>query len=707
MSDTSRRNICLVGNPNCGKTSLYNILTGESQQVGNHPGITVDRKSTKMTLPDGTDVNLIDLPGLYSLYPNSQDERLVVDILTNPEDSHYPDLVIYVANVKQLDKHLLLATQLIDLEIPMIFVANMVDMLDREADAVDIVELASHLDVTVIPISARRNENIEELVRTINQWSYNPETITAGKSTYRLSDDDRAIISTVKDVLPITNNYLAKVTAHHSDWLSWIAPGKKQTLAIALQGLGFQNIKGQVDETLERYSQIEAEVKQVRPKLSRVDVNNSDRIDRVLAHRILGPIIFFGIMFIVFQAIFSWASWPMDMIDESMAWLSGQSRSMLPEGWIADLVADGILAGLGGILIFIPQIFILFVLIGILEEVGYMSRVVFMFDGLLRKFGLSGRSIVALISSSACAIPAIMSTRTISNWKERLITIMVSPLISCSARIPVYAVLVGFVVPAGKWGVFNIQGLAFMGLYLLGIIGALASAYVFKKIIKSRHQSSLMIELPTYQQPRWRSVISNAISKVVSFIIEAGKIIFVISIVIWLLSTFGPSAAMDRAEQLTIEEQQAGNITSDDYDNALAAKKLEASYIGHLGKAIEPIFRPLGFDWKMSIAVLTSFAAREVFVGTMATIYSLGSTEDELTVRQRMALEINPITGGKRYDMGTALSLLLFYVFAMQCMSTLAVTKQETGSWKWPIIQFVFMTGLAYVAALIAYQVFG
>jgi ferrous iron transport protein B len=628
--------------------------------------------------------------------------------LTNPDDRYYPDLIVYVANVKQLDKHLLLATQLIDLEIPMIFVANMVDMLGSDSDAVDVAELASHLDVPVITLSARKNENVEDLVNTINLWSHNPESITKGKPTYQHSNDDEVAINAVKNILPIKNSYLAKVIAHHSNWLSWITPDKKKDLAIALQGLGFQNIKGQVNETLERYGNIESEIAQVNPKSKQhFDENSNDRIDKVLAHRVLGPLIFFGLMFIVFQAIFSWSSWPMDLIDESMAWLSAQSRNVLPEGWIADLVADGILAGLGGILIFIPQIFILFFLIGILEEVGYMSRVVFMFDGLLRKFGLSGRSIVALISSSACAIPAIMSTRTISNWKERIITIMVSPLISCSARIPVYAVLVGFVVPSGKWGVFNIQGLAFMGLYLLGIIGALASAYVFKKVIKSRHQSSLMIELPTYQQPRWRSVIYNAISKVVSFIVEAGKIIFVISIIIWVGSTFGPSAAMDRAEQLTIAEQQAGNITTDDYDNVLAAKKLEASYIGHLGKAIEPIFRPLGFDWKMSIAVLTSFAAREVFVGTMATIYSLGSTEDELTVRERMAIEINPITGGKRYDIGTALSLLLFYVFAMQCMSTLAVTKQETGSWKWPIIQFVFMTTLAYIAALIAYQVLG
>ena len=383
-------------------------------------------------------------------------------------------------------------------------------------------------------------------------------------------------------------------------------------------------------------------------------------------------------------------------------------HSHLPAGWYTDLLADGVIAGLGGVLIFIPQITILFLLVSLLEESGYMSRAVFMFDSVMQRFGLNGRSIVALISSGACAIPAIMSTRTIANWKERLTTIMVSPLISCSARIPVYTVLIGFVVPSKTiGGVFNSQGLAFMGLYLLSIVAALGSAWVFKLILKSDERSFLMIELPQYKKPIWKNVLITVKEKVWTFIIEAGRIILIVSIVLWFLASYGPGSKMaqsaDQAMTYSIE-QGYNDQETEDY---IASQKLESSYVGHIGKFIEPVIRPLGYDWKIGIALITSFAAREVFVGTMATIYSIGSTEDEMTVRELMDAEINPITGGKRYDFATALSLLLFYVFALQCMSTLAVTKRETNSWRWPIIQFVFMGAMAYLSALGAYQWYG
>jgi len=697
--------IALIGNPNSGKSTLFNVLTGLSQQIGNFPGVTVDKKVGKLTLDDGSTVNLVDFPGLYSVYPNSSDERLVVEILCNPESDDSPDLVIYVADSNQLEKHLLLATQLIDLGMPIIFVANMADVSVAKNRILDIDLLSKNLGVPVVSLSARNAENIESLTSQISHWISEPSAFTHGKLTYKLSSADLKSCEEVRKYLTEDNDYRAKVIAHHSQWLSLLEAGDRIPLVAGLDAINFGNVRSQVDETLQRFSVIEPLVKRVQ-KFDNTIQSKSEKLDNILTHRVFGPMIFFAIMLFVFQAIYTWSEWPMTMIEDSFVYLGELSRSILPEGWIADLVADGILAGLGGVFVFIPQILILFFLIGILEELGYMSRVVFMFDGLLRRFGLNGRSIVALISSSACAIPAIMSTRTISNWKERLITIMVTPFISCSARIPVYTVLVGFVVPSGSWLGFNYKGLAFMGLYLLGIFAALFAGWVFKQIIQPGGQSFLMIELPSYKPPRWRNVLIDTFEKVMTFIIEAGKIILLVSILLWLLASYGPGDSLARVEPTVMSQVENGDIPSDQADNVIAARKLEASYIGIIGKTIEPVMRPLGYDWKMSIAVLTSFAAREVFIGTMATLYSLGDAEEESSIRDKMEAEINPITGGKRYDTATALSLLLFYVFAMQCMSTLAVTKRETKSWKWPIIQFTFMTAIAYLAALFAYQLF-
>ncbi len=695
--------IALIGNPNSGKSTLFNLLTGLSQQIGNFPGVTVDKKIGTLTLSDGRQVSLVDFPGLYSLYPNSSDERLVVDILTDPDHRDYPDLVIYVADSNQLDKHLLLATQLIDLGLPLIFAANMSDVSIDKNKILNSDLLSTHLGVPVVSISARKSDNIDQLKEIISDWVTDRTVISPGKPLYQMSKADLTALAIVGKYTDETNPYRSKVIAHHAQWLSRLSPESRAGLCSGLEEIGFADTRGQIDETLQRYTWIEPLVGKVQEQDTTV-LSRSERLDAVLTHRVMGPMIFFVVMLFVFQAIYSWSEWPMTLIEDTFVSLGELSRSYLPEGWIADLIADGILAGLGGVLVFIPQILILFFLIGVLEELGYMSRVVFMFDGLLRRFGLNGRSIVALISSSACAIPAIMSTRTISNWKERLITIMVTPFISCSARIPVYTVLVGFVVPSGTWLGFNHKGLAFMGLYLLGIFAALFAGWVFKQIIQPEGQSFLMIELPSYKPPRWRNVLMDTMEKVWTFIIEAGKIILLISILLWVLASYGPADSMARVESEVMTQVDRGQIPQGEADNVIASRKLEASYIGVIGKAIEPVMRPLGYDWKMSIAVLTSFAAREVFIGTMATLYSLGDSGEESSIRDKMAAEINPSTGGKRYDTATALSLLLFYVFAMQCMSTLAVTKRETKSWKWPIIQFVFMTGVAYVAALLAYQ---
>lgn len=704
MPDSNKiNNVCLIGNPNSGKSTLFNILTGLKQNIGNFPGVTVDKKVGRLSLSSGREVNVVDLPGIYSLYPNSSDEKLVVDILCNPKSEHYPDLVVSVVDLNQLEKHLLLVSQIIDLNIPMILVANMVDVFEDNAKTFDQTKLSAELGIPVVTISARKENNVEELLSTIDAWTSDQNTNRPTKGFYQISKQDKEAIAVISQFEEFNTDYQAKVVAHHGSWLSQFTPANQTGIVSKLDAIGFNNVKGQIDETLARFSRIEVLSKDVVSSAEDKEVSKSERLDGILTHRIFGPLLFFGIMLFVFQAIYAWSEAPMTWIEDAFGFLSDQSRNMLPEGWMADLMADGILAGLAGVLVFIPQILILFLLIGILEELGYMSRVVFMFDDILRKFGLNGRSIVALVSGAACAIPAIMSTRTITNWKERLITIMVTPFISCSARIPVYTVLVGFVVPQGQTGPFNNQGLAFMGLYLLGIIAALVAGWVFKQIIQPEGRSFLMIELPTYKAPRWRNVFIDTFEKVWTFIIEAGKIILIISILLWVLATYGPSNSMQAVEVELAEMVESGVITQAQFEDELASKKLEASYIGHIGKAIEPVLRPLGFDWKMSIAVLTSFAAREVFIGTMATIYSIGSTDDESTVREKMAAEINPITGGKRYDAATAFSLLLFYVFAMQCMSTLAVTKRETKSWKWPIIQFVFMTVVAYVAAFIGF----
>lgn len=703
--EKKKRIIALIGNPNSGKSSLFNVLTGLRQQVGNFPGVTVDKKIGITDLGKNDFVDVLDLPGAYSLYPNSTDERIVTEILTNPENPNFPDAIIYVLDVMNLERHLLLATQLIDLDIPLVIAANMTDIAEKEGLEIDTGFLQEKLGVNVIPISCREEKNIDVLKRTVlgKLQSPKPSQFTGFHTFSRI---DNEVISKLKPYLKEENNYRTLLIAHHHEWLKSKSAAEKINIKSIIHEVHFESIKSQIGETMSRFSKFTPYVRKSLDKDKLSSSTITDTIDRVITHRILGPVIFFSIMFLVFQIIFSWSEYPMTWIENAFAWSEGLITNMLPDFWFTRLLTEGIIAGLGGIMVFIPQILFLFLLVSILEEIGYMSRAVFMFDRIFQKFGLNGRSIVALVSSGACAIPAIMSTRTISNWRERLITIMVTPLISCSARIPVYTVLIGFVVPAGTfWGV-NQQGLAFMGLYLLSIISALASAMVFNLILKKEENSYLMMELPIYKTPIWKNVFFNVKEKVLTFIVEAGKVIFVISIILWFLASYGPPKKMQAAEVQASEIAASRSLNESEADQLLASLKIENSYAGHLGKVIEPVIRPLGFDWKIGIALITSFAAREVFVGTMATIYSIGGTDDEASVRQRMAAEVNPITGNPVYNFATSFSLLIFYVFAMQCMSTLAVTKRETKSWKWPIIQFSYMSAMAYLGSLLVYQLF-
>lgn len=706
MSQNSRFKIGILGNPNSGKSSLFNALTGLNQKISNYPGVTVDKKMGTLNLPTGDQVDLIDFPGIYSLYPNSSEEKIVVEALSNPDSVNYPDAIIYVAASIELEKHFLLATQLKELNIPMVFCLSMMDISESQGLSYDTEKLSSFLDCPVISVSSLTGTNIDglkfQVIELINQKSVDPWS-----KSHRYSEIEKTVIREIKGITGIENDYQNLLIGHHHSWLSHISAANRITISAILGESEFNSIRLQITETLSRFNKFTPEIAKAEIKSGDDSTSLTEKVDRVITHRVLGPLIFFALMFFIFQAIFSWSEAPMTWIEDLFTNMSLWTKSILPGGWFTDLLTDGIIAGLGGIMVFIPQITILFLLITALEEAGYMSRAVFMFDSIMQRFGLNGRSIVALISSGACAIPAIMSTRTIANWKERLITIMVTPLISCSARIPVYTVLIAFVVPPKTvLGVFNAQGLAFMGIYLLSIVAALVSAWVFKIVLKSDEKSFLMIELPQYKKPILRNVFLTVKEKVGTFIIEAGKIILIVSVILWFLASYGPPKQMKAIDTEFATYIATNDLTETEAEDLLASRKLEASYAGHLGKLIEPAIKPLGYDWKIGIALITSFAAREVFVGTMATIYSVGSTDDELSVRERLAAEINPITGKPRYDFPTALSLLLFYVFALQCMSTLAVTKRETKSWKWPIIQFVFMGALAYLSALGAYQYF-
>lgn len=707
MNEDHVYKIALIGNPNSGKSSLFNVLTGLRQSVGNFPGVTVDKKQGYFTLDNGVKANITDFPGLYSLYPNSADEKLVVNVLCRPEDEHYPDLVVYVADATNLERHFLLATQVVDLGIPMVFAINMYDLIEKEDRIIDTEKISDYLGVPVVAISSRTGEHVDELKRLIQKTLPTLAKISgeANKKTlYNLGSVNNPLYNEVKGLLNTKNLYHAKVMTHHHDWLKGVSDDQKHAIKTAIERANFENLKLQIDETMARYNAFTPIISRSISKSNHEKESFTEKIDKVLTHRFFGPVIFFSLMFLMFQSIYAWSETPMTWIEDFFAWSGNAVRSILPSGWLSDLLVDGVIAGLGGVMVFIPQITILFLLIAIMEETGYMSRAVYMFDDIMQRFGLNGRSIVALISSGACAIPAIMSTRTISNWKERINTIMVAPLISCSARLPVYTVLIGFAVPDGNTMGFNNQGLAFMGLYLLGILGVLFASLVFKYLLKADGHSYLMIELPSYKHINVKNVLLTVKEKVMKFITEAGKVILIISILLWLLVSYGPNQAMDEARQKADEIVLVQGLDGQEAEDVFLSHKIEASYAGHLGKFIEPVIKPLGFDWKIGIALITSFAAREVFVGTMATIYSVGSSDDDATIREKMAAEINPQSGNKVYNSATAWSLLIFYVFAMQCMSTLAVTKSETNSWKWPIIQFFYMGTLAYLGSWLVYN---
>lgn len=693
--------IALVGKPNSGKSSLFNQLTGLNQKTGNFPGVTVDKRTGTTELTQNNEAEIIDLPGIYSLYPRTLDEKIVAEILTNRKSSFYPDKVILVADATNLKNCFLLLTQLIDLQIPTVLALNMVDLAAQSGQSIDVKTLSQSLDVPVVMVNGRSGQGIDQLKRQL--------VATTAPSSLEIFKVDSAIAQAVENVrqhFDLNCDYEAYQFLQQSENLQFLNSGDKEFIRSVASHANFFHGKYQGAETVLRYGFIQELLNKIVLRSPDPEWKKfSYRIDKILTHRIWGYLIFFSVLFLIFQSIFAWAQIPMDFIDQAFAGLSNTLGRALPDGPLFDLITQGIIPGIGGIVIFIPQIALLFLFISVLEETGYMARVVFLMDKAMRKVGLNGKSVVPLMSGWACAIPAIMATRTIENWKDRLITIFVTPFMSCSARLPVFTILVALIIPDDKlFGFFNYQGLVLMGLYLLGFLAAIFSALIMKLIIKTTERSFLIMEMPTYRMPKWSNVGYNILEKTKAFVFEAGKVILAISIVLWVLASYGPSDEMDRAEAVVRQQTSAEQLTEEALADRVAAYRLEHSYAGIIGKGLEPVIKPLGYDWKIGIALVTSFAAREVFVGTIATIYSIGSTEDQTTIKSRLRTEINPDTGGPRYTPAVGLSLLVFYTFAMQCMSTLAIVKRETKGWKWPLIQLAYMTGLAYVSAFIIYQ---
>lgn len=692
-------NVALIGNPNTGKTSVFNALTGLNQKVGNYPGITVEKKQGICKLPRGVKAHIIDLPGTYSLNASSLDENVVIELLLNKNDKDFPDVAVVISDVENLKRNLLLFTQIKDLEIPVILVINMADRMVYKGISLDIAYLEEQLKTKIALVSTRKKEGIEqlkELIANYKELSIEP--------CLNASEIDPDYFDRLKQAFP--NQLLYKLWLVITQDVNFGKTDRNASEVIAsFETKTKSDLKRlQQKETIKRYQFINDVLKVGQTIDLRSAKDLRIKFDRILTHKVWGYLIFFFILLTIFQAIYDWSAYPMEFIDGIFAQFSEWVKDTMPSGAFTNLIAEGIIPGLGGIVIFIPQIAFLFLFISILEESGYMSRVVFLMDRVMRRFGLSGKSVVPLISGTACAIPAVMATRNIESWKERLITILVTPFTTCSARLPVYLIIITLVIPEGRILGLGYQPLTLMLLYLIGFGAAVGSAYLLNKILKIKSRTFFVVEMPNYKVPLIKNVGITVIEKTKSFVFGAGKIILAISIILWFLASYGPSESFSDAERIVTEHYSNIDIGAEELQHKIASHKLENSFIGVAGRAIEPVISPLGYDWKIGIAILSSFAAREVFVGTLATIYSVGN-DDEVTIIKRMEGEVNPVLGTPLFNFASGISLLLFYAFAMQCMSTLAIVKRETNSWKWPIMQLVFMSGFAYLTALIAYQI--
>lgn len=699
----NKPNIALIGNPNSGKSSLFNLLTGLNQKVGNFPGVTVEKKEGGFTLPNKQNCIVLDLPGTYSLYPRRSDEWVSYKQLMTPEKGESIDLAVVVVDASNLRRNLLYVSQVIDLKIPVVVALTMVDLAKKRGIKIDVDCLSREMQVPVVLVNARTGKGIEQLKSTVAQM-LNIEV--TGQDFFPIEDLAKEAIGEVRDLIPALGNYGAihHLINHESFELG---SGIQEKIEAIEEKYKFNHTKIQAEDIQLRYQKIrQVMLKSVEEESIEKRKLFSEQLDHFFLHRTWGYLIMGLVLFILFQSVFWVAEYPMNLIESGVGMLGGWLGSILPSGWIADIVVNGVLAGLGGILVFVPQIMILFGLITLLEDTGYMARISFLSDRIMRRVGLNGKSVMPMIGGFACAVPAIMSARNIENKKERLLTIMVTPFMSCSARLPVFTILASLVVPNKNiLGIFSLQGLVLMGLYVLGIVIALLVSYVMNLFIKIKEKSFFILELPVYRQPRWKNILYTMVEKAKVFVFDAGKVIMIISLVLWAFSSFGPTEKRNKIEEKYAILIKNDPVNENKYQAEKSSALLENSYAGIMGRSIEPVIRPLGYDWKIGIALITSFAAREVFVGTMATLYSVGENADENseTLRNKMSAA-KRADGSPVYTTATGYSLLIFYLLAMQCMSTLAVVKRETGSWKWPIIQLIYMTGLAYLLSFIAYQ---
>ena len=699
-------NIALVGNPNSGKSSLFNALTGLNQQVANFPGVTVDKKTGQCQISENLTATLIDLPGTYSLYPKRSDEWVAYKVLLQQDEDIKPDMVVLVADASNLKRNLLFCSQIIDLKIPVVMALSMTDLAKNKGTEIDISGLERELGVQVVNINPRKNKGIPALKKVIEQ------TFISNFISPREFIDNASLaekpVDELKSLLPGISDYTAlHYLINHSHFK--LEEGLQKKILAIEEGSGFNPTKSQAEEIMQRYSRIKYIMNQTvvdADPLQRTMF--TEKLDNILLHRKWGYLILLAVLFLLFQSVYWIAQFPMDAIEWSFSKLSGILGDILPAAWWSDLLINGVVAGLSGIIIFIPQIMILFGLITLLEDTGYMARISFLTDKLMRSVGLNGKSVMPMISGLACAVPAIMSARNIENRKERLLTIMVTPLMSCSARLPVYTILIALVVPSKLYfGFLSVQGLVMMALYLLGTLMALLVSFVMRFFIDIKERSFFILELPVYRSPRWKNALTTMVEKAKIFVFQAGKIIMVISLLLWVLSSYGPPTKMAAVSTRYENLIQTNPNQQKELSKKRQMELLENSFAGILGKAIEPAIRPLGYDWKIGIALITSFAAREVFVGTMATLYSVGDDADENnnTLRQKMSAAVKA-DGTKVYNLASGLSLMVFYMLAMQCMSTLAIVKRETRSWKWPAIQLVYMTALAYLLSWLTYVIF-